>query len=73
MNLTFPTRPGTGKPGLPKRARACRCDHGQLLAEAEETCVRCGHYDEVTILATWRERAQAIARRNQAVTRKLAA
>jgi len=67
VNITFPTRPGDTRsaPGAPTRARACRCDCGAFLAQPEDTCLRCGHYDAATIHETWRQRALTIAQQRR--------
>lgn len=63
MSITFPTssRRGQGpppEPGLPQRAKPCRCAGGPLvLSEHDDTCVRCGRYPKATIRRTWRDRA----------------
>lgn len=63
MRITFPTaHDSRGALGLPERAEPCRCDHGPLLADGpDETCLSCGHFDELTIAWTWRLRARQLS------------
>ena len=70
--LTFPTRPRaprreTELVGMPRRARACRCEHP--LGSVDGDCIRCGHWLRSVVDETWAHRARQLvagSRRSEA-------
>jgi len=68
VSLTFPTRLPHRRelmppPGMPVRAKPCRCIPRAFLIRGQDTCFRCGLHPERTINQTWADRARDASRR----------